>query len=311
MQNLKLDIDSLIKDLTRAKSGAKIRKKKVPGAPLVRTEIGLSEKFRLITRRNTKETLSVYKSAINRFLRFTQEKEDPDEWDLRRFLENLEQNGFSRSYQRTSWYALKKYFKAKGIDWPLDQTDYPDLDRDAIKKPTLSQVQIRRMIQVVRNPLSGSEANERVFLALTSIYAIRKSEFCSLTENNIDRGSHTLYIKTKKRGESRYHLVPEEIRPYVYSWSFNKRISSSGAHIIFDAILAKAGIQKTEGLGSHALRRGVFTALCSTDLPPMRIYNFGKWKKRELGMLAEYDNPDFRETDRLVFSKHPFLEVWQ
>lgn len=308
MSNTKLDIDSLIKDLTRAKFGAKIRKKKVPASPIVRPEIGLSEKFRLITRKNTKETLSVYKSAINRFLRFIQEKEDPDEWDLRRFLENLEENGLSRSYQRTSWFALKKYFKAKGIQWPLDQADYPELDKNAIRKPTLSAEQISRMIRVTR---AQGEADERTFLAICSIYAIRKCEFCSLTENNIDRDGHTLYIQTKKRGESRYHLIPQEIRPYVYPWSFNKQISSSGAHIIFDTILAKAGIQKTKGLNTHALRRGVFTTLCSTDLPPMRVYNFGKWKKRELGMLAEYDNPDFRETDRLVFSKHPLLRFWK
>lgn len=80
---------------------------------------------------------------------------------------------------------------------------------------------------------------------------------------------------------------------------------------MFNAILAKAGIEKKPGLNTHAMRRGVFTALCSTDLPPMRVYDFGKWKKKELGMLAEYDNPDFKQRDRLIFTKHPFIEAWR
>lgn len=309
MPNLKLDIDKLIQDLTRAKPSPRNIKKKEPRTPKIsRPEIGLSEKFRLLTRRNKKETISVYRSAINRFLRFIKEKENPDEWDLRRFFDYLEKQGFSRSYQRTSWYALKKYLKAKGIEWPLDRSDYPELDKNAIKKPTLTQDQIARMIRVVK---SNGDSLEKVFLALGSIYALRKSEFCSLTEENINRTNHTLFVQTKKRGESRHHLIPEQIRPFVYPWSFNKRISSSGAHIMFNAILAKAGIEKKPGLNTHAMRRGVFTALCSTDLPVMRVYNFGKWKRRELGMLAEYDNPDFRETDQLVFTKHPFLRSWR
>lgn len=311
MQNLKVDIDELIRDLTKAKSSPRIIKKKVPSLAkpsISQPEIGLSEKFRLLTRTNKKETVSVYLSEINHFLRFIKNKETPDEWDLRRFFDYLEKKGFSRSYQRTAWYALKKYFQAKGLKWPLDKADYPKLDRSAIKKPTLSTQQIAKMIQATR---AYGQPEEKVFLALGSIYAIRKAEFCSLTEKNIDRTAHTLYIQTKKRGESRHHLIPRAIQPYVYPWNFSKEFSSSGVHKMFDAILAKAGIEKTTGLNTHALRRGVFTALCSTDLPVMRVYSFGKWKKRELGMLAEYDNPDFREADQLVFSKHPFLHLWR
>jgi len=44
----------------------------------------------------------------------------------------------------------------------------------------------------------------------------------------------------------------------------------------------------------------------------MRVYDFGRWKRRkELGMLGEYDNPDFEEVDRLIFSKHPLLVAWR
>jgi len=308
MQNLKIDIDKLIQDLTQ--TGPKNIKKKVPSRitpNIIQPEVGLSEKFRLLTRRNTKETLSVYKSAINRFLRFIKEKESPDEWDLRRFFDHLEKEHFSRSYQRTSWYALKKYFKAKELPWPLDNSDYPQLDKSAIKKPTLSKRQVTQMIQVVK--LHG-EKDEKILLALTSTYGLRRSEFCSLKEKHINRSSHTLYVQTKKGGESRYHLIPSVIQPYIYPWNFDNRISISGATVIFNAILAKAGIEKEQGMGIHALRRGLATELSSTNLPPMRIYDFLRWKNRSLGMLTEYDNPNFRETDRLIFTKHPFLKVW-
>jgi len=309
MPNLNLDIDKLIEDLTRAKPSSRIIKKKVvKPAPSVYPEVGLSEKFRLLTRDLKPESRRTYCSCINRFLRFIKEKESPDAWDLRRFFDDLDKEGISRSYQRVAWQALKIFFEAKGFEWPLTKRDRPKLDRSVIKKPTLSEDEIARMIRAVR---ADKDPLEMVLIALGSVYALRKSEFCSLIEKNIDRQNHTLFIQTKKRGEPRHHLIPEEIRPFVYPWNFEERVSSSKIHIIFNAILAKAGVKKRPGLNTHALRRGVFTALCSTDLPPMRVYDFGGWKKKEMGMLAEYDNPDFRERDRLVFSKHPFLGRWR
>lgn len=310
MQTIKLDVDKLIRDLSQSKS--KNIKKKVPSrtsSSVATSYVGLSEKFRLLTTRNKKETIAVYRSEINRFIAFLKGKQTPDEWDLRRYFDHLERKGLSRSYQRNTWYALKIYFKAKGLEWPLSKRDYPELDKSAIKKPTLSRDQIARMIETTK--LYG-EPEEKAFLALGSTYANRKSEFCILTEKDIDRKSHTLFIHTVKRGESRHHIIPEQIRPYIYPWNFNTEVTSFRAHSIFNAILEKAGIAKTNGLGTHALRRGVFTILCSTDLPVMRIRNFGRWKNiQEVGMLAEYDNPDFRETDQLVFSRHPLILLWE
>lgn len=310
MQTIKVNVDKLIRDLSQSRS--QNIKKKVPShisSNIATPYVGLSEKFRLLTTRNKKETVAVYRSEINRFIAFLKTKQTPDEWDLRRYFERLEKKGLSRSYQRNTWYALKIYFKAKGLEWPLTKRDYPELDKSAIKKPTLSRDQIAKMIKATK--LHG-EPEEKAFLALGSTYANRKSEFCILTEKDIDRKNHTLFIHTVKRGESRHHLIPEQIRPYIYPWNFNTEITSFKAHSIFNAILEKAGVVKTKGLGSHALRRGVFTILCSTDLPVMRIYNFGRWiKRQEVGMLIEYDNPDFRETDQLIFTRHPFLSLWQ
>jgi len=270
-------------------------------------EIGLSEKFNLLTRNIKKETKSVYISEINHFLRFSHQKEIPDKWDLRRFFSYLDKNGFSRSYQRNAWYALKIYFKAKELSWPLDKSDYPKLDKSEIKKVTLSKAQVIQMIEVTK--LIGTSA-EKMLLALASTYGLRRAEICALTENDIDREKHTLFIHTKKGGEKRYHLIPEEIKPYIYSWNFNKRISTTEASLIFDAILFKSGIEKTERMGIHSLRRSLATELSSTDLPPLRIYGFLRWKKRDIGMLAEYDNPDFRKVDEIIFTRHPFLKYF-
>ena len=270
--------------------------------------ISLSEKFNLLTRNLKRETKSVYASEINHFLRFVRQKSVPDEWDLRKFFAYLDRKGFSRSYQRNAWYAIKTYFRAKGLEWTLEKADYPKMEKSRVTKAILSRNQVVQMIEATKLLGNPSEA---MFLALSSTYGLRCSEIIGLTESEVYREAHTLYIETKKGGESRYHLIPSQVRPYLYPWNFDTRISHTKAYTIFNAILQKSGIEKLSGMAWHSIRRSLFTELSSTDLPIMRIANFGRWKLREYGSLPEYDNPDFREVDELIFSKHPFIEIFE
>ena len=306
-----VDVDKLISQVNQIfEKPKKIKPDKIPKKrdTIPSSEPILSEKFNLLLRGRKKETKSVYQSEIAHFIRFTRNKKTPDEWDIRKFLNYLEDKNYSRSYQRNCWYALKKYFKANEFQWTLEINEYPKLERAKIKKITLSKEQVVKMIEAVK--LDGSQI-EKVFLALCSTYGIRKSEFCSLKEADIDRNSNILHIQTKKGGEERYHLIPKEIRDYIYPWNFDTNISDSKVYLIFNSILAKSKIRKIEGMGIHAIRRGLFTELASTDLPTLRISNFGRWKDRNIGMLAEYDNPDYKKVDKLIFSRHPFLELWK
>jgi len=266
-----------------------------------------SERFNLLMRKRKPETKAVYVSLINLFLQFSKDKV-LDEWTVRKFFEWMDKKGYAPTTQRIAWYALKKYFKARGIPWELDGEDYPEVDRSELKKPTLTREEVVRMIEVTKK---NGFPEEKVLLALCSTFALRRAEFCSIDERCIDRKDHTLFVKAKKGGEARYHFIPEEIRWCIYPWNFNKRVPLSTASAIFDAILAKAKIKKKERMNIHSLRRSVITELCSTNLPPMRVYNFARWKRREFGMLTEYDNPKFRETDLLIYEKHPFLSYWR
>jgi len=271
-----------------------------------------SKKLNLLMRYNKEKTRRVYSSEIKRFEEYARGK-PLDEWTLRGFFDYLEKKGFSRNYQRNSWYALKKYFQAKGVPWVLDSKECPKVDRTKLKRKikdiTLTKDEMERMIDVVKK--NGSE-KEKVFLSLTTIYAVRAGEIVQLTEKDIDRKKGIIHIQAEKGGEERYHLIPDEIKPYIYPWDFDTRLSYMRVLSIFETILEKAGIEKKEGMGPHSIRRGVFTLLCSTGLPLMRVYDFGRWKRRkELGMLAEYDNPDFEEVDKLIFSKHPLLAAWR
>lgn len=275
---------------------------------LKKEEISLSKKFDLLTRGLKRETKSVYASEINRFLSFIRGKKTPDEWDLRRFFAYLDRKGFSRSYQRNAWYAIKTYFRAKGLDWLLEKADYPKMVKSKVTKAILSRDQVVQMIETTK---FLGEPEETMFLALSSTYGLRCSEIIGLTESEVYREAHTLYIETKKGGEPRYHLIPKQIQSYLYPWNFDTVISHTKAYTIFNAILQKSGIEKLSGMAWHSIRHSLFTELSSTDLPPMRIANFGKWKDRNIGMLSEYDNPDFREVDELIFKKHPFIGIFE
>jgi len=271
--------------------------------------INVSDKFNLLLSRRKPETKSVYVSEINKFLNFTKKQGiDIDSWAVRKFFDHLENNEYSRSYQRNAWFALKKYFKALGIPWELDTNEYPQLDKSRVAKVTLSREQVIRMIKIIQS--YGSD-KEKVLLCLCSVYALRRSEVCGIKEKDINREQNILYIRTKKNGEPRYHLIPEEIRSYIYPWDFDTRISISGASVIFNNILKKAKIKKLPRMGIHSLRRSVITELNSSGIAPMRVYNFARWKRGQFGMLSEYDNPDFREVDKQIFKKHPFLRIWR
>lgn len=297
------EIDELLQSLGVAPRSKE--KKKTPSVP------DRSERFRLLTRGQKKETKRTYRSIINHFIR-TAGGQEPDEWAVRRFLEHLENNGYSRNYQRVCWYALKKYFEVLGIPWKLKNSEYPELDRGELKektkKLTFSKRQVAKMIQATKQ--SGCR-EEKMLLALASTYGFRRVEICSLREENIDRDTHQLWAQARKRGERRYHIIPEAIRPFIYPWNFEKRIAPPTATKIFDRILAKTGIKKIKGMSIHALRRALITQLSSTDIPPMRVYSFVGWRRKQMGMLTEYDNPDFKERDPAVFSRHPFLSIWK
>jgi len=267
----------------------------------------VTEKFNLLMRGNKKETKTTYVSAINHFLRFAKNK-IMDEWCIREFLEHLEKKEYSRNYQRGCWYAIKKYFKAREIPWKLDKGDYPKLDKTKINKPILPKADVIRLIEIIKEI---GEPEEKMFLAICSTYGVRRVEVCSLTEQDIDRKENILHIQAAKGGEERYHLIPEEIRPYIYPWNFNKEMSTTHASIIFNDIMEKAEVENERGTGWHALRRRLTTELVSTGLPAMEVYNFTRWKDRSTGMLVEYYNPDFKEVDEKIFKKHPFIEMWR
>ena len=72
------------------------------------------QKLGLLLRNKSKGTKKAYFICIEKFLQFAGVKDTYDEWDVRRFAEKLEKDGFSTSYVSLSLWAIRTLLKAGG-----------------------------------------------------------------------------------------------------------------------------------------------------------------------------------------------------
>jgi hypothetical protein len=120
-------------------------------------------------------------------------------------------------------------------------------------------------------------------------------------------------VVTVKGGPVTTHLVPDEIRPYLFGY---KRSGVTYMSRVFRRITKKVGITLPgKNYGWHAIRRALATELVCTGVSLLNLLRFMRWSdaslKGEFGMLAIYAKRNQEEIDRSIFEVHPFLPIWR
>ena len=149
----------------------------------------------------------------------------------------------------------------------------------------------------------------------------------NLTPGDIDLASKTIFINTIKHGRQRYHLIPEEILPYLQEHDFNQEYSLVKMSQMFWRVVNGAGLQalNSNRLGWHSIRRTLFTELIDAGLNPLAARDFLRWKGTvgEFAMPSRYygniivgldgEKPIALEAegDIEVFESHPFIPLWR
>lgn len=268
-----------------------------------------------------KKTEKKYLRALNN-LRKTRPgiKTKYTEKDLIRIQADLEDDkktDFAEAKNTKRWYYYFLHHLVTNIlnqKWPLTKRYIPEKPkRHEVTKTVFSKETIDKIIE-----RSKKIDPELRFLAVVStVYGIRRIELCSLTEEDV--GGDTLYIRTRKGGEPRTHLIPEGIKDYVKPKHANDRVYNEATMTRrFWDLEEAVGIEHEEGYGWHSIRRRLATELNTEDngLDREEIFMFMRWS-RFTDRLDEYTiqnkdemSMDQEKVDRKIFEAHPFLEVW-
>jgi len=265
----------------------------------------LLDNFELSLTYRTKQTASTYLSIIKKFLAFAGARISYTQSDVYKFLRHLENSGFSRNYQRISFYALKKFFKANNIVWSLSTDDLPKLIRGKINKPTMSSENVVKLITYTKK---YGLPFEKAFLALSTTYGLRISEIEQLKNSDVNLKAKTIHIQTLKGGEERVHIIPNAIIPYL-NYNFDRMPSTTTISKHFNKMCQNAGIKRQWRENIHSLRRSLLTELANSGIPELMLGKFMRWRKQS-SMTQEYYNPEIREVDNFIFKKHPFIKYW-
>jgi len=284
---------------------------------------------------NKVELLSKYESNLagsknkNHYLsyakKFLDYADSLDKETVNNYIKKLKRQGMSPGTLNFVFRVIGKLFKVNGIEWPFRRGEAPPIgQRDEIK-PALAPEVIKKMIAAVKN--GKLDDDEACFLALSTIYGLRRVEMCDLRKADIDFKHNHVFVTTVKMGRQRYHLIPAEIEPYLEKHDFDKHYTDTAMSQMFWRIINKSGLEsfQSERLGWHSIRRALITLLHQSGVDPFTVHQFMRWKgaEREMAMDTRYHATHFiglegsqvvaleAQSDKEVFKKHTLLKLWR
>lgn len=268
---------------------------------------------------------SLYLSYAGNFLEHAESLDRPA---VEKYLKKLERKGRSAGTRNFAFRVIRRMFMVNGLDWPFKRGEAPQISQRDEYKPQLPPEYVEMMIAAA---LAGKlDEAEACFLALATVYGLRREEMCALEKKDVDLRNGAIYVSTVKHGRQRYHLLPEEIKNYLATHDFGKRYSRTQMSQLFWRVLNKAGLEALQEnrMGWHSVRRSLLTALVEAGINIFSIRAFMRWKgivaeASELAMPARYFGNTLvtiegkksvtqeAKGDEVIFESHPFLAMWR
>ena len=248
-----------------------------------------------------------------------------DKKSINKYLARLKRQGKSAGTINFTFRVIRTLFNVNKLDWPFRRGEAPQIGQRDEYKPALDPELIKVMIEAAKNGKLDNSLS--CFLALSTVYGLRREEMCDLEPGDLDFTANTIFISTAKFGRERYHLIPDEIKPYLERHDFNERYSPLQMSQLFWRIVNGSGLGalKPQRLGWHSIRRTVKTLLDDSGLSPYSVHSFMRWKgvEREFAMDVRYHASHFvglegtrliteeAQSDKEVFEHHPLLLYWR
>jgi len=256
--------------------------------------------------------------------RFLDSADGLDRASVDRFIADLQLN-YRPSSVNFAFRVIRRLFNVNDLPWPYRKGEAPAIGQRDEYRPQLSARIIEMMITAAKT--DRLLPHEQCFLALSTIYGLRREELAKLQAEDVNLKHGSIYVNTRKKGRERYHLIPEEIRPYIEAHDFNEHWAVATMTQVFKRILIKsgAGELRKHRLGWHSIRRAILDGLIDSGVSVLGARAFLRWKGGEGGIEMPqryYGNVvvDLGETgpvleeakgDEEIFEKHPFLPFWR
>jgi len=250
-----------------------------------------------------------------------------DRESVTKYMERLKRNNNGTGTRSFAFRIVRRLFVVNGFEWPFRRGEAPQIGQRDENKPALDPELIKIMVNAAKSGKLHSD--ESAFLALSTVYGLRRQEMANLMASDVDLDNKTLFVATLKHGRERYHLIPPEIHPYLEAHDFNQVYSLTGmAQVFWRIVNNSGGLEKLKQyrLGWHSIRRTVLSVLHTSDLDPFSVHQFLRWKggsEGDLAMDARYHASSFiglegtkvvtleAEGDKDIFAKHPLLLMWK
>lgn len=249
----------------------------------------------------TVQTKRVYRSVMSNFLRSTGKMQGWTAADVKEYFAKELESGRSKAYLRFQYTALKPLFSHFDARIPVPRGIIRPPKMDEIHAPALDPDQVAVMITcAVQGEL---EPADTALLAAATIWGFRRSELANLKITS--EGFVT--VDAAKTGAPRMHLIPDVIWPALDGYEQMPMLRVSER---FHVIRKAAKIRNVKGLGWHAIRRAVATALWESGVPGPTINAYMGWSPASRYSAARYYRPRARDVDQAVYAVHPYLPYW-
>jgi len=201
---------------------------------------------------------------------------------------------------------LIKAISLPGPNWDLGKRSAPRVEAEDVVKPVASFEELR-MMTTARDELT---AQERAYLALSSIYGLRREELVRVRPKHFNFKEKTIYVMTCKGGERRNQLLCNEVMPYLRDYDFQAEYSLFQMSAMYHRICAKSGFRAKDGSGWHSPRRYLDTVL--RDLcGELETKIFLRWRiSASSEMVERYYSRSPLEIDEAVLRVHPIVPLW-
>lgn len=282
---------------------------------------------------NKAELLSKYESNLagsknkNHYLSyaraFVDYADSLDKENVDNYIKKLKRQGKAPGTLNFAFRVVRRLFAVNGLEWPFRRGEAPEVTGD--DKPGLSPNIIKVMIDAAKN--NDLSCDEACFLAISTIYAVRREELCRVRPKHLNYKSNLIFIDTIKGGRKRWHSIPPEIMPYLKNHDFSHEYSVTAMSQMFWRIVNKCKVEelKNERAGWHNIRTSVVTLLHRSGLDPFLVHAFMRWRgaEKEFAMDVRYDATSWidldgktviakeAQSDKEVFKKHPVLKLWR
>ena len=216
----------------------------------------------------------------------------------------------------TTYYALKHFYRAGNMDLDISMKDISPTGIKVIR-PVMSREEVFKIIDncKISNKIGDIEKG---YFCMATVYGFRRKELYDMKYSDIDVENGIIYssnFTAKSKDAQRDNVIPENIIGIIAKfkksiYKARKKFKVTKLNLLFDYVCTISDVKLRPRLGWHSLRRSLVTELMMSDIQPLYVRDFIRWKPKERDIIFQYTILDWRKVDHEIFKRHPFLERW-